>query len=282
MNQIETDEGEKINDDDAAKFYALISQCIDQPLDPSINRIKLSKPEWGSRSSAKFIVKCEIDQDHFVILKRCVDNPEYLRREFVVGHAKKVLKWEPFYNVIKADRIQLRKIGSDTNCKILSDWGEKPTVIIDIQNYKNSKIIKHLTTSDIKDFEKFCFDYGKCAALNYLLTIRDRNDGNFCFFLDKQTLHSIDTEDGPFDSSGNNAGTLDIVNSTKQQIKKFLPNKNRDQFKATLISGFTAGWNLIEKNKTKLTMFNDKEIKFLNELLSANSKEIGEKIFNDV
>jgi len=281
MNLITTENQEKIREADAKKFYKIISDCIGKNLDPNQDEIFLSKPEWSSRS-AKITVKCKINDDAYVILKRCADNPEFIRREHVIALAKSVIKWKPNYDVTKVNGIILRPTSSDKNCEILKGWENKTTLLIEMRKYRCAKGINQLQSSYIKNLKDFCFQYGRWTAFNYLFAIRDRNHCNIRFFTNNQILQSIDNEEGPFDSAGNNAGVLDIVNSSKQHIKKFLPNQKRASFIEQLISGFIAGWNIVKKNSSQLNMFEDNEIKFLTELLKDDPKKIGKGIFSEL
>ena len=242
MNLITTENGDKIRDDDAQAFYSLVSQCTGITLNPEKDTILLSKPEWGSRSAAQYTIKCQINgNEHHVIIKRCVDNPEFIRRENAICLIKRKMNWEPFYNVIKIDGIILRKISDDSNCAILSDWQGKICLVIDIKNYKDAKGIQELSPDEIKDLELFCKQYGRWTAFNLLFAIRDRNQNNIRFFVAKQYVESIDNEEGPFDTHGNNAGVLDVVNSMKSYLPRFLQNDKKAACVAKLIEGFEDG-----------------------------------------
>jgi hypothetical protein len=122
-----------------------------------------------------------------------------------------------------------------------------------------SKNMHELSPSEIKDIKSFCYAYGRWAAFNYILTVRDGHAGNFIFFTDSQILHSVDNEEGPFDSNGIDGGVLDIVVATRQNIEKFIAGDKREERVIHLRKGFREGCQQIAKQHQKLDMFQPRE-----------------------
>lgn len=267
---------------DLEDLFSAISKCIGRKVNSEEDSIHISKPnDWSTRSAAEHIVRCQINKDRYVILKRCADNPEFIRREEIIAQAKCKLKWVPAYSVVKIQGIKLRSTKNGENYELAKGWEDKTILVIDIGNYELAKNLNQLEIKDIEDLEWFCFCYGQWAAFNYLFSVRDRNGGNFVFFTDTQTLHSIDNEEGPFDSRGKNAGVLDIVASTQHHIQRFIENKDKKKLVKTLQHGFEQGWGTIKGNISSLSMLNDKEKTVMENLLKDKPKEIAEIIFNE-
>ncbi|WKT58518.1 hypothetical protein QVH35_03800 [Candidatus Nitrosotenuis chungbukensis] len=279
MNLISTPQKEETSDIDAKFLYDLVSQCLGRKLDPCVDKLALSKPDWNSRSAQLHTILCQINQDGYVMLKRCADNPCYIRREYVIAKIKEKIKWLPNYNGIKQSGIKLRVNSADNNCELLLGWENKEFVVIDIGNYKLTKRIFELELADIEDLGRFCFEYGRWAAFNYLFVIRDRNNANFVFFTNTHILHSIDNEDGPFDSNGNNAGTADIVTSTRQHIERLIVGQNRPQYIQKLIEGFIDGWKMISEHIECIDNLEPNEFDLLKKMLKDPASEIAEAIF---
>lgn len=204
MNSIITPDREEIRDDDAIEFYELMSVCIGATLDPEKNKIALEKPSDPSRNARDFLIVCKINNIRVVILKRCKDNPEYIRRELAIAIAKIEFDF-PFYIILGKNGIKLRLNSKNKNCKIFSGWENKHMLVIDCDNPHFMKKMKDLSPKEV-DLVSFCRDYGAWAAFNYLLGVIDRHHSNFVLCLNDNLLHSIDNEDSPFDGQGNEVG----------------------------------------------------------------------------
>jgi len=265
------------------KFYRQISYCIGKSLDPKKDNIVITKPPWSSRSAAAHMLLCIVKENRYVALKRCVDNPEYIRREFAIAVAKTQFGF-PSYNVIKIDGLILQHPTTGANCDLLKGWEHQTILLIDFGDFNKVKNLtddpdRGLKLSDMIDINKFCFVYGQWMAFNYLLGIRDRNSGNFVFFTDKQELHSVDNEEGPLDSNGNDIGGDDIIQSSKQNIQKFINDNNSSTCMSSLRLGFVDGWNKIKNFQEFLIMFNPKEIERTKRLLEQNAIVLAKEIF---
>lgn len=117
---------------DLRRFYALVSQCVGHKLDPEADRAYLSKPtDWLCRNSIRHMIRCRINDDRWVVMKRCLDEPELMRREILIASIKSRLGWVPNYSVIPAHDIRLREASTGHNCPILRGWEIKALVAID-------------------------------------------------------------------------------------------------------------------------------------------------------
>jgi len=280
MNQIFTSDNEKIYDQDAQEFYSLISSFINQKLDPSKDEIVLSKPDWVSKNVGNTVL-CKINKIRFVALKKSV--PELkIRRELLISEIKKQMGF-PTYNIAKITNLKLRRIRflKKKNCKLLDGWNNKSILIIDFGNYKKSKTLLNLTINEINDIQSFCKEYGRLAAFNFLFGVMDRNSSNFVFFLDSQSLQSIDNEAWPFHPKGDELGEFMIIDRTRFTIEKFIDVFNRDKIIKYLRDGFMDGWKLVSEDLSFLNKLNKKEEKMFQKRFSKNSNNIASDIFSD-
>lgn len=278
MNGILVGENETVADEDAVKFYLLISTCIEQVLDSLNDKIVITKPDRPSRSAQSYMLHCQINEDRFVSLKRCCDNHEFMRREMAVAVAKRQLGF-PGYNVLQINGLTLRNAKNMASCSLLNGWEQKTMLVVDFGKYRFSKNLHELSPNQINDLRSFFYSYGLWAAFNYLLTIRDRNAGNFIFFTDTQVLHSIDNEEGPFDSNGIDGGVLDIVVATRQHIEKFIEGPNREEYVLQLRKGFSDGLSQIAKQCKKLDMFQPREYALIRQRLENAPPNLASAIF---
>jgi len=274
---------ETIVEDDAKKFYEILSKCIGKTLNPATDTIFIHKPPWGTRNTSQNqLLLCKINDSQYVGLKRCADNPEYMRRELSVARAKQRLNFLD-YNMIETKGLILRDKTTDTNYKLLRGWETVKFLVIDFGNMEQSRTFdnaqkRELQLSDIKDVPKFFFDYGKWAAFNYLLGVQDVNRGNFIFFIDTQILHSIDNEDGPFDGHGREMNVDHMITNTKQNIEKYFPREKQNEYIQYLKNGFLDGWKIIKSNISSLDMFSQIEFKLLCQRADEDENEIAKKI----
>ena len=148
--------------EDVKSLFVSISECVGRKLDPSIDSIHMSKPDdWLTRSSARHILRCKISEDRYVMLKRCSDNPDFIRREEIVAQAKSKLNWDPNYSVVKIQEMKLRNSSNGKSFEPLKDWNNKTILVVDIGNYKLAQNLTKLNLGDIKDLGWFCFSYGR-------------------------------------------------------------------------------------------------------------------------
>lgn len=269
---------ETVSDEDAVRFYEMISSVIGDTLSPTADTIVLMQMDKHSRSSQSHMILCKIKEDRYVVLKRCFDNLEFIRREAIIAEAKKRLGF-PSYGVLPINGLSLRSFSTSESSQLTKGWGQKSILVIDYGNYKSCKNLTELPPSDIRDMEKFCFDYGKAAAFNYLLGVRDRNSGNFVYFLDTRTLHSVDNEEGPFDSNGNEIGVMDIVDATRQNIEKFIAGPNRSSYVRLLREGFQSSWDLISQQADSLNILQQREMSLFKKRLQDDPDRIAMLFF---
>jgi hypothetical protein len=267
------------NDEDAERLYNLLSQVSGLTLSCTTIPVSLRKPDWGSRSSGSHMIICEIQGGRTVVLKRCADNPEYIRREVAVSQAKETLG-VPSYKVVRVEGLRLRQSGTEANCTMTSGWDGKPLAAIDYGNLQNARNLNKLSIPEIGNLDMFCKDYGKWAAFNYLLVVRDRSLNNFVLFVDSQILHSVDCEDGPFGSNGAFVGADDVVMSTKQTIEKFITGNDRQARVAKLREGFVEGWSAITDRLDSLVMLTPSELALTKQLSGQDVNGLSESLFS--
>jgi len=280
MNQIVTEYNEKIIDEDAEKFYYLIALCINQKLNPAKDKIFLYAPQWNSSNVGDTIL-CEINGKRFVALKKSVPEPK-MRRALLISKIKKELGF-PTYAVVSVPNLTLRKKGlrKKTNCKILEGWENVPILTIDFGHYKLSKKLLNLTQNEIKEIHSFCEDYGRLAAFNYLFGVSDRNSSNFVFFLDSQTLQSVDDEAWPFHPKGDEIGGFTIIDRTRFNIQKLIRGPQRKKYVESLRRGFLEGWKVISKHYSSLKSLNRKEKELFEKRFAHNPDKLATEIFRD-
>ena len=260
MNQILTPEHETIVDDDARIFYGLMSTVTGQNLDFQKDRILIKKPSDPSQNSRKYLILCEINGSRVVGIKRCMDNPEYLRREVAVDNAKRLLGF-PSYAILTSTGISLRGKSTGKNCMIFEGWESKELLVIDFGNLRNMKKMKDLDPQSVSS--DFYYEYGMWAAFNFILGVVDRHESNFILSFTDKILHSIDNELGPFDSRGNRVGIRQIIVPIKQNIERFFDDLNRPVCIQALRKGFAAGWDKTASRSSELSMFNETETQFI-------------------
>ena len=277
MNQIATPERETIVDQDAEVFYGLMSTVTDQKLDSRKDRILIKKPSDPSQNSREHLILCEINGNRVIGIKRCMDNPEYLRREVAVDNAKRLLGF-PSYAILKSTGISLRDESTGENCMIFEGWKSKELLIIDFGNLGGMKKMKELDPQSV--LNDFYYKYGMWAAFNFILGVIDRHGSNFMLSITDGVLHSIDNELGSFDSRGKEVGDRQIVVPVKQNIEKFFNDLNRPICIQILRKGFTEGWDKTASKLSELSMFNEKETQFINKQCRYDPDEISEIFFN--
>lgn len=260
-------------------FYGAISRCIGAHLDPTVDVLEITKPDRASRSAPSHLLLCRIRGERVIALKRCSDSPEFIRRELSVAEARKVLGFS-HYEVIRIPGVQLRSTPTMQNCQLLAGWDQKETLLVDFGSYKHSKNFSELRRDEIRNITGFCLDYGKWASFNYALGVRDRNPGNFVFFSNTQALYSVDNEEGPFDSAGNDIGFMDIASSTRQNVDTFIAGPDKLAHVLSLKSGFAQGWDMVSAGLSRLTMFNLRELAMTQSRLNASRDQIAAVFFS--
>jgi len=275
MNLISTPQNEKIIDDDAIKFYDLISTCISEKLNLEKDKIIIYRPDWTSANVNNSII-CKINQNRYVVIKKSM-SLQKIRREEIISKIKKTLGFLS-YNVFVADGLILRTVQTNVNCNLFKGWDNEKILLVDFVNYKLSKPLWKLNKDEIDNFHNFCFEYGKLAAFNFLFSVTDRNSSNFIFFIDTQTLHSVDNEDGPFNIRGNEFTAFMIIDQTRQNIKRLISGTERFEHIQSLRKGFMDGWELISENFSP-NMLNRLEKKIFKERLAKDRENISTIFF---
>ncbi len=261
MNKIITDTQE-IEDSDAIDFYNFLSDFTGQKLNPEKDQILLTKPPpKSSRNSDEYMVYCEVNKDRKIAFKRCFDMPDFIRREISTSQAQKKVGFSS-YKVVKRDGILLRDKSNKKTCKIFSGWEKKTFLIIDCGNPNMMKELKQIKRNEI-DMIEFFKKYGKWAAFNCLIGVQDRHAGNFVISLTDETVYSVDNEEGPFDSNGNQIDVRIIANQIVFGVSRFLIGDSEEPiYKQNFKQGFIDGWNQIAANLSSLDMFykNEKDL----------------------
>jgi len=279
MNQISTVDKEKIIDEDAKRFYSLISKVINQKLNPSVDTIFLKRPTWIS-ANVRNTLLCKINENHFVALKKSVPLPK-MRRAVIISKIKYHLGFAT-YGVLQIENFQLRtKKSSQKNCKLLVGWENEQILMIDFKNYKHSKKLLNLKKNEIKNLQSFCINYGELAAFNYLFGVGDRNSSNFVFFLDSQILHSIDNEAWPFHPKGNDLSAFMIIDRTSYNIQLLIKGPKRCEYLDYLRKGFLKSWKTISEHSDCTNILNNKEKLLFEKRFQQNPTELALEIFND-
>ena len=277
MNQITTPKLETLVEQDAEVFYNLMSMVIGQNLDSRKDRILIKKPSDPSQNSRKYLILCEINGNRVIGIKRCMDSPEYLRREVAVDNAKRLLGF-PSYEILRSTGILLRDKSTGKNCMIFEGWESKDLLIIDFGNLRGMKTMKELDTQSV--LSNFYYEYGMWAAFNFILGVIDRHESNFVLSSTDCVLHSIDNELGPFDSRGNRVGYQQIIVPVKQNIERFFDDQSRPIYIQILQKGFTEAWNKTTLRSSELSMFNEQETQFINEQCSFDPDKISKIFFS--
>ena len=275
MNLISTPENEKIVDDDAIKFYDLISTCISEKLNIEKDKITIYRPDWTSANVNNSII-CKINQNRYVVIKKSMQLLK-IRREEIISKIKKTIGFSS-YNVFVADGLILRIVQTNFNCNLLKGWDNEKILLVDFGNYKLSKTLLKLNKDEIDNFHNFCFEYGKLAAFNFLFSVTDRNSSNFVFFINTQTLHSVDNEYGPFNIRGNEFTAFMIIDQTRQNIKRLIRGTERFEYIQSLRKGFIEGWKLISENFSP-KMLNILEKKIFKERVAKDRENISTIFF---
>jgi hypothetical protein len=278
MNQLRVGENqEEVIDEDAVLFYSLLSDVTNLAVEPSKDTVHVRKPTVGSRSAGRHILICVIRDDRYVCLKRCVDSPDYLRREVAVANARQVVGF-PHYKVIPAQSIKLRNSQTRNDTELTQGWDNKPLVAIDFGPQRTKNLVE-LNRDEIKDPGNFLTIFGCWTAFNYLFTVRDRSPNNFVFYLDSQILISVDNEEGPFQSNGGYPGQDDIINSSHHMVERFIEGMDRSACIELLRTSFVEAWKQIKGALSSLTMFNTREITLIQQLFSEDAAVVARKIF---
>ena len=278
MNQIVTPEHETILDKDAEIFCGLLATVTGKKIDSKKDRILIKKPSDPSQNSERYLILCEINRNRVIGIKRCMDNPEYLRREVAIDNAKRVLEF-PAYQILANTGISLRDKSSKKNCMVFEGWENKELLLIDFGNPNDMKKMQELDPKLI-DLGNFCYEYGMWAAFNFLLGVIDRHGSNFILSFTDWVLHSIDNELGPFDSKGNKAGGRHIIVPVKQNIERFFDDLNRPICIQNLRRGFIGGWDKIVPRLSELVMFNEKETQLIQKRSVFDPNKVSEIFFN--
>ena len=259
--------------EDLDGLYELLSRVLLLKVNRSEYGIALKKPEWQSRSSGAHMVVCEINGERRVVFKRCYDNPDFIRREIMISEAKKMLHL-PMYGLEYVNGLKLRSPATGRNSSLIEGWDDKNFIAIDFGQRNEMRNLKDLDVTYIKDMDRFLYSYGKWCSFNYLLGVRDRHGGNFVFSVDKQELHSVDNEEGPFDSSGRFIGVDDILVTMKQNIGRFIEGPDRLHRVQEIKRGFITCWREMGVLKNSSLKFNDNERKLFESLISNNSESV--------
>lgn len=278
LNNIIAD-NEAIHDEDAVNFYEFLSLFIGKKLDPKKDRVELLKPTKKSRNSEGYLVYAQIGTDRKIAFKRCKDTPEYIRRELAVSQAQLVLKF-PSYKITKVDGMTLRNEKTKKNCKIFSGWENKTFLVIDYGNPSIMKELNEINKNEI-DMIEFFKKYGRWAAFNILLGVRDRHASNFVVLLIDETLYSVDNEEGPFDDKNILIDPTVIANQIKFGIARFFKDDlNESVYRENFRQGFIEGWDQIAAGFSSLNMFNKKETDLLQNSIKFDSSSIFKRLFS--
>lgn len=269
---------ENVVDEDALAFYEIISKCIGQKLDPAKDRIFIDKPDTQSRSSGSHMLYCTINGSRRVALKRCYDNPEFMRRELVIADVKKKLGL-PYYNLFKIDGLKLRNSSTKNSCTLCQKWENKPLLVIDFGNPADIVNLRDLNQTQIANMQAFCHSYGNWTAFNIFFGVRDRHAMNFIFIKNTQILHSVDNEEGPLDSSGRFIGINDIAMNMSQNIQRLIAGPSRDLCIQWLRQGFLDGLARIRSIDPSISMLNANEIALLEQMLAQTPSNLQNDVF---
>jgi hypothetical protein len=265
--------------EDAITFYEAISKCIGQKLDPEKDRIFIDKPDTQSRSSGSHMLYCIINGSRRVALKRCYDNPEFMRRELAIADAKRKLMFSS-YNMFKIDGLKLRNTLTKNSCMLTQGWENKPLLVIDFGNPSDIINLSDLTQAQIANIQSFCHSYGSWTAFNRFFGVRDRHGMNFIFIKNTQILHSVDNEEGPLDSTGRFIGVKDIEMTMSQNIQRLIAGANRDLCIQWLRQGFLDGLARIRSiDPSSISMLNANEITLLEQMLAQAPSDLQNNIF---
>lgn len=277
MNNIITD-NEAIQDEDAFVFYEFLSQFMGRTLEPHKDRLLIIKPPNPSRNSEGYLVYCQINQEKIVAFKRCSDNPEFIRRELSVAKAQSVLGF-PSYKVLKKDGIILRNAETNKNCKLFTGWENKTHLVID---YGIPTVMKTLREIKKEDFDMLdIFErFGKWAAFNCLLGVRDRHDANFVISRNDGSVLSVDNEEGPFDSNHQLIDIRFTAMQLKSCIQRFLIGTDEPLYKEKFRQGFVDGWTMVSASLSSLEeLLTKEEFALLRNSISFDPKVICSQLF---
>lgn len=250
-----------------------LSEVIGEQIDPASTKVSLARPDKGSRSAAAHLLLCRIGNDRVVGLKRCYDNPEFIRRELVVAEAKKLVSL-PRYGVNALCGIKLDGTSGVANWELAAGWEDKMVLLIDYGKYGYAKNFVELNPAEIKDAKNFCRQYGGWAAFNFLLGVNDRNEGNFVLFTDSQTLHSVDNEDGPYDSNGNEASPMAIIDAMRQHFQKLTVAAAKAECAEAGKTGFMETWKEISNAVGSLAFLEGRELSLTRARLGLNPADV--------
>lgn len=274
MNKIITPDSETISDDNAKSFYKLISDGTGFDLSPETDILELSfYNDRSQNANKKLLIICEINKKYKVGIKRCMDVPDYHRREKIISEAKDLLAF-PNYKMLDIRGIVLHTVKSQQS-KIFSGWEDKQILVIDFGKNLDRVTLKDLTIGI--PLEKFCINFGKWTAFNYLLGVIDRHDRNFLYSFSTDEIHSIDNE--IYQIANKPVGSRQIFNPPKKVIKKFLAAGNYEQLSLFLRQGFIEGWDCVIANISNMSILNSQEISVLRQKSSLNSGIIFNKFF---
>ena len=81
--------------------------------------------------------------------------------------------------------------------------------------------------------------------------------------LEDGTLHSVDNESGPFDKNGKELDLVRISAVVRESIERFIDDADRPVRIAILRQGFLDGWNQVASNLSKLTGFDEREMRLI-------------------
>jgi|GEM_PF-3924695 len=277
MNKIVINKSpESILDEDAEIFYNLVSNATGLKLKKEKDTLFLNKPDELSQNAKDYLIYCVINNTYKVAFKRCMDNPEFIRREKLVSNAKSIIEL-PNYNLFEITGIILR-VDTTTNCSILQGWENKTLLVIDYGNIHNLKPLSKVTKDSIHGETFFCY-FGSWLAFNLLFGILDRHKNNFVYSLDG-ILHSVDNEFGPFDSSGKRQPIIDLVTQMKGVYTPYMNEMSTPIQKAQMKLCFTACWNKIAANLSKFSGLTDNELILLQNTIIQNPETVFDTYFN--
>jgi hypothetical protein len=269
------------NDFDVGKLCSTLSSVIGgYSLDPSQDRILLLRPSEinpapeSQNARSGNLVHCIVNLRRDIMLKRCMNNAEFVRRELLVAGVRSKSGF-PHYNVQLFTNLLLRDSATGFNYDIVRGWDSCTYLAIDCGEIPAIPLSELATNmqSEIKE-EGFLRCYGEWGAFNYLLGVTDRHAYNFVYFPVSARLVSIDNEIGPTPFPEQIA--MDMNNSIKGAIR----GPNQEASIEILREGFRSGWGKIRTNVSRFSSsLNGGEIELLERHFRDHSEVVARNFF---
>lgn len=278
-----TDVRQVADDFDVGNFYSILTSVIGTRLELPRDRTLLLRPfetkpaQESQNAYSGNLIHCIINLSRDVILKRCMENSEYLRRELLVAEARAKSGFN-HYNVQRATNLVLRDSNSRSNFEIVRGWESSTYLAIDAGDLF-SKQLSELSQAEIAS-ERFLQQFGEWAAFNYLLGIRDRHSRNFVYFPLSSKLISIDNEFGPFDTNGRLENLENIVIDMNNCIKNYIPRPLLEACLETLKHSFQHGWESVRNAAPGFTSLNTNERDLLKEHFAYDPSVVANAFFD--